>query len=249
MGSTIQFIIAGIALVLALITDRFFKDPVVEKPLFSKRKLLWVILIYIVAVIVVLYWSLLALKGIPSDRLAGSLADITPQLLIIVLILFIQLFIEKVKPDSFGFCMPKSWWVLLPPFIFFFGASMLNISTAGAIGINVLIGGTLLVLTEEVIFRGFIQNELERIFGINYMWIIAGILFGLWHIPTDFWGYQYLHLHSDLFSFGQLAMQTCGGLWAAAIYKKTRSIYPLLLFHWIGNNYHIYLFHTIKNLF
>jgi membrane protease YdiL (CAAX protease family) len=249
MGSIIQFSIAGIALILAIITDRLFKDPHVEKPVFSRRKLLWVFLVYILAFGVVLYWGLLALRGVPSNKLAGSLQDIIPQLIIIAAIFLIQLFIEKAKPSSFGFCMPKRWWVLLPPFIFFFGASMLNISTAGAIGINVLIGGTLLVITEEVLFRGFIQNELERIFGIKYMWIIAGLLFGLWHIPTDFWGYQYLQQHSYLFSFGQLAMQTCGGLWACAVYKKTRSLYPLILFHWIGNNYHIHLFHTIKNLF
>ena len=138
---------------------------------------------------------------------------------------------------------------LILPFIFFFGSSLLNINWAREIKISVFIGGTLLVITEEILFRRFIQNELERTFGIRYMWIIAGILFGLWHVPADFWGYQFLHKNSYLYSFGQLAMQIGGGLWACAVYKKTRSVYPLILFHWIGNNYHIHLFYTIKNLF
>ena len=125
----------------------------------------------------------------------------------------------------------------------------MNLSWARELRIILLLGGTLLVITEEILFRGYIQNELERIFGIKYMWITAGILFGLWHIPTDFWGYQFLQQKSYLYSFGQLAMQISGGLWACSIYKKTRSIYPLMLFHWIGNNFHLHLFHTIRNLF
>lgn len=248
MNSIIQFGIAGIALVLALITDKFFKNPYIEKPVFDKRKLLFVILVYIIAFGMVLYWSLLAMNGISSSQLTGSLADILPQVILIAFIFTIQLFAEKVKPKSFGFCLPKKWWVLLPPFIFFFGSSLFNISWAREMKINLLLAGTLLVITEEIIFRGFIQNELERIFGTKYIWIIVGILFGLWHVPTDFWGYQYLQQKSYLFSFGQLAMQIGGGIWAGAIYKKTRSLYPIIFFHWIGNNFHLHLFHTIKTL-
>lgn len=249
METIIQFSIAGIALILAIITDRFFKDPIVEKPVFNRRKLFWVILVYILACVVVLYWSWLAQKGVPSNKLAGSFLDILPQLGLIAIIFVIQLFAERIKPRSFGFCMPKNWWVLIPPFIFLFGSSLLNIGWAREMKINVLVGGTLLVITEEILFRGFLQNELERIFGIKRIWIIAGILFGLWHVPTDFWGYQFLHKNSYLYSFGQLAMQITGGLWACAVYKKTRSLYPFMIFHWIGNNYHIHLFYTIKSLF
>jgi len=50
---------------------------------------------------------------------------------------------------------------------------------------SAILSGTLAVLMEELIFRGFIQNELERIYWLRNMWIFAGILFGLWHIPTD----------------------------------------------------------------
>ncbi|NIO48248.1 MAG: CPBP family intramembrane metalloprotease [Candidatus Aminicenantes bacterium] len=249
MENIIQFSTAGIALILAIITDRFFKDPVVEKPVYNRRRMSWVVLVYILAFAVVLYWSWLAIKGVPSEKLAGSWPDILPQLGLIAIIFLIQLFVEKVEARSFGFCTPKNWWVLVLPLIFFFGSSLLNISWAREIKISVFIGGMLLVITEEILFRGFIQNELERTFGIRYMWIIAGILFGLWHVPTDFWGYQFLHKGSYLYSFGQLAMQISGGLWACAVYKKTRSVYPLILFHWVGNNYHIHLFYTIKNLF
>jgi membrane protease YdiL (CAAX protease family) len=249
MQSTIQFTIAGVVLLLALITDKFFKNPVVEKPVFSKRRLLWIFIVYLLALFVALYWSWLARKGLQSSQLTGSCQDFLPQAGLIAVIFIILFGIEKVKPNSFGFCLPKSWWVLIPPFVFFFGASLLNLSWARGMEAKLLIGGTILVITEEILFQGFIQNELERIFGIKYIWIIVGLLFGLWHLPTDFWGYQFLHQKNYLYSFGQLAMQTGGGLWACAIYKKTRSIYPLLLFHWIGNNFHIHLFYTIKSLF
>jgi len=160
MGFIMQFSIAAVCLILAIVTNRFFKDHVVERPAFSQRKLFWIILVYILAFSVVLYWSFLALKGVPSNKLAGSWQDYLPQLGLISVILIIQLGVEKVKPSSFGFSMPKNWWVLIPPFIFFFGASLMNISS----------------------------------------------------------------------------------------YKKTRSLYPLILFHWIGNNYHIHLYYTIKGL-
>jgi membrane protease YdiL (CAAX protease family) len=249
LSSSIQFGIGGIVLVLAFITDRFFKDPAVEKPVFKKKKLVGILIVYLLAYLMVLYWSWLARQGLPSSELTGSCRDIIPQVVLMAIVFMFLLGIERVRPSCFGFCLPKSWWVLVPPFVFFSGASLLNLNWAREMEAKLLIGGTLLVVTEQVIFQGFIQNELERTFGIKWMWIIAGLLFGLWHLPTDFWGYQFLHQRNALYSFGQLAMQMGGGLWAAAIYKKTRSLYPLMLFHWIGNNYHLHLFFSIKRLF
>ncbi|MHA1232691.1 MAG: CPBP family intramembrane glutamic endopeptidase, partial [Promethearchaeota archaeon] len=45
------------------------------------------------------------------------------------------------------------------------------------------------VLAEELIYRAVITSKLERSLGIQKAWIIAGILFGLAHIPNDFFGY------------------------------------------------------------
>ena len=246
MGNAFQFITAGIILLLAIITDRCFKDPAVKKSKFSPHKLFFVIFIYFLALIMVIYWSWLASQGVESSELAGSYKDILPQLGLIIIIFIILLVIEKGKMNSFGFCLPKNWRALIPPFIFLFSISLLNISWAHEVRVRVLVGGTILVITEEIVFRGFLQSELESLFGIKYTWILAGILFGLWHIPTDFWGFQFLHQKNYLYSFGQLSMQTCGGLWACAVFKKTRSIYPFIVLHWMGNNYHIHLFYTIK---
>jgi len=250
MQSIIQFSIAGICLILAFATNKFAKDPVMEKPVFNKRKLLWICLVYILIFIDVVYTNRLAVKGIKYYDFLQTWQGIVDALWPIVLVLFILIVIEKEKLNSFGFCLPKNWGVLIIPFIFIIGSSLLNIRSAGKMKISVLIMLIIGVcIYEELIFRGFIQNELERLFGIKHMWIIAGLLFGLWHIPSDLWGYQYLHQKSYLYSFGQLAMQTCGGLWICAIYKKTRSLYPLFLLHFIGDNYHLHLYHTIVNLF
>ncbi|RKY85363.1 hypothetical protein DRQ09_07385 [candidate division KSB1 bacterium] len=245
-----QFFIAGLCLIFAFLTDKFAKDPDTEKAVFNKRKLFWIILVYVLIYIDVVMTNRLAVKGIRYyDFLVtrwGILDGVWP----IILVLVIQLVIEKEKMESFGFCMPKNWGVLVLPFVFMGGSSILNIGSAGEMGFGLFI--MLLVgvcIYEQLIFNGFIQNELERIFGIRYMWILAGILFGLWHVPSDFWGYQYLHQKSYLYSFGQLSMQTCGGLWMCVIYKKTRSLYPLFLLHFLGNNYHILLFNTIKKYF
>lgn len=241
-----KFIMGGICLVLAIITDKFAKDPVVEKPVFNRRKLFWIIVVYILLLIEVIITNRLAARGIRYYDFLITWKGVVSALWPIVLVLFIQLVIEKEKPHSFGFCMPKNWGVLILPYVFIVGSSLLNLGSFGEIKISVLLMVIIGVcIYEQLVFNGFIQNELERMFGIKYMWIIAGLLFGLWHVPSDFWGYQYLHEQNYLYSLGQLAMQTGGGLWGCVIYKKTRSLYPLFLMHFIGNNYHIHLYHTV----
>lgn len=41
-------------------------------------------------------------------------------------------------------------------------------------------------LSEEWLYRSVLQTKLERLTSIEQSWIIGGILFGLSHIPTDF---------------------------------------------------------------
>ena len=244
----IPFIIAGICLILAFITDRFAKDPVVEKPVFNKRKLIWVILVFLLAFGACTYWSWLNVKGIKHHDILKTWHGIAPIAALIAIIFIIQVFIEKSKPSTFGFCLPKNWGVLIPIFLFVLAGSLMNIPSRG-IPFLVLIVYMLQIFMEELFSKSLIQNELERIFGIKYMWIVAGILFGLYHVPLDFFGAQHLKNHDYLVAFEQFAIQTSGGLWACAVYKKTRSLYPAVLIHWIGNSFHYYLFYSMKGLF
>lgn len=249
MDHLISLAIAAILLVLAILTDRLAKDPQEAISVFNKRKLAWIILVYALAYGVALFWNWEAAKGLPSFfKREWNWLDWLIPLGLVLFVLILQLVVEKVKPRSFGFCWPKNWRVLILPFVLFFSISLLNLNWRGSMKLHVIGIGTLSGMMEDVVFIAFIQNELERIFSIRRMWIVAGILFGLWHVPTDFWGYQFLHNRDYLFSFRQLALQIGGGIFGAAVYKKCRSVYPFFLLHWIGNNFHIYLFKSLLSL-
>ena len=44
---------------------------------------------------------------------------------------------------------------------------------------------------EEFFFRVILQGKLERALGPTRVWIWSGLLFGLAHVPADFFGPQF----------------------------------------------------------
>ena len=88
--------------------------------------------------------------------------------------------------------------------------------------------------TEEFLFRVILQGKLERALGQNKAWFYSGILFGLIHVPVDFFGPQwYSHGESFLAAFILLFGQITAGWIFGLIYSKTRSIFPGMLAHFM----------------
>jgi len=92
----------------------------------------------------------------------------------------------------------------------------------------------LAALSEELLFRGYIQGRLEGVVGSNNSLIYSALLFGFWHIV---WGLPYIgdpwfalaYTTSYMF-FAGLAGILLGGL-----YRSTRSIVPPVIVHGLWN--------------
>lgn len=87
---------------------------------------------------------------------------------------------------------------------------------------------------EELEFRSFYQMKLERIYDQKRSLWIQSILFGLIHIPTDFFGALWWNGGQDvLFSILTLGFQSLMGFFFGVLYIKTRSVWPSVITHFL----------------
>ena len=96
---------------------------------------------------------------------------------------------------------------------------------------------------EEFFGRAFVQLKLESVYGINRALIFQTIIFVLIHIPSNIFRYmQNPDLGSLIIYF---LFQTVHGFVYGLLYWKTRSIYPLIIVHfltnWMGPIYFLFL--------
>lgn len=101
-----------------------------------------------------------------------------------------------------------------------------------------LVGGIIWFLSpafvEELEFRSFYQSKLERLFTQKQSLCIQSILFGLIHIPTDFFGAIWWNGGQDIiFSLLTLVFQSLMGLFFGLLFIKTRSIWPSVIAHFL----------------
>jgi membrane protease YdiL (CAAX protease family) len=90
--------------------------------------------------------------------------------------------------------------------------------------------------TEEFLFRGVVQGKLERALGQNKAWFYSGILFGLMHASTNFFGQQwYRHGESTVNAIFLLVLQTIAGWVFGIMYTKSRSLLPSFLAHYFAD--------------
>lgn len=89
---------------------------------------------------------------------------------------------------------------------------------------------------EEFLFRGVIQSKLERALGQNKGWFYAGIVFGLIHIPTNFFGPLWEAGDASIIA-GLLLLvgQIMNGWWYGIAYTKTRSLIPCIIMHYMAD--------------
>ncbi|MEJ2251349.1 MAG: CPBP family intramembrane metalloprotease [Candidatus Lokiarchaeota archaeon] len=89
-------------------------------------------------------------------------------------------------------------------------------------------------ISEEFFSRPVFISKLERAYGINTAWFVGGLLFGLLHIPNDFFGYFWFLYGENFFnSLGALLIQIIFGFMLGIMFIKTRSLIPCIIGHYV----------------
>ena len=87
---------------------------------------------------------------------------------------------------------------------------------------------------EELVYRGGIQSKLERAVTPRTAWFIAGLLFGLVHIPTDFFGPIWVYYGQNVItSLGFFVTQIAFGWLIGIFFTRSRSLYPCVIGHYL----------------
>ena len=94
------------------------------------------------------------------------------------------------------------------------------------------------LLGEELGWRGYMNRKLEPLVGTLGTCLIGGIIWGLWHFPIDIsnylGGYGSFSFSMKL-AFGRLVLLTCFGVFLMWLTKKTDSIFPAVVAHFMFN--------------
>lgn len=94
------------------------------------------------------------------------------------------------------------------------------------------------LLGEELGWRGYMNQEMEPLFGTVGTCFIGGIVWGLWHFPMDIANYldgYGTFSYSMQTAFSRLAMLTCFGVFLMWLTKKTDSVFPAVIAHFMFN--------------
>ena len=115
------------------------------------------------------------------------------------------------------------------------GATGLNLSIAPDIwwGVIILVG-----LSEEVVFRGLILQQVEEM--TASFWtanIVQTVLFALTHVP--YWLSQ-----GQSITFGLIGFVLVAGFILGLIFKKTKSLWPCMIIHSVNNFCSVALVYT-----
>ena len=183
---------------------------------------------------------------IPSVLLFGMPYEKTS---LIYLIILTALIVEKVDVSAFGFRTRNIWKSLLFGFLFFFilgglaslGFYLLIYVFTSQIPIqyyNILPFlltmpfMTLCVgISEEGLFRGYMQTHLEKFYTSKQAILIQAILFGVWHFV---WG---LSPFDPVYMLSYVGFTFLVGLLFGYFYSKTRNLTPLVFAHGLFDSF------------
>ena len=113
----------------------------------------------------------------------------------VVLPVAVELGVHDRSLTDLGFRRPASWrpTLLLVGAGVLFGFAPMAFGFSGTESVGTLLLGLYTpVFREEFLFRGVLQTKLERVVTQERAWIISGVLFGLSHVPNDFFGFFWL---------------------------------------------------------
>lgn len=86
---------------------------------------------------------------------------------------------------------------------------------------------------EEYGWRYYLQPVLQKKFGLRKGVLLLGVVWGLWHVPLDFWYYSDTGL--PMAAAQQITCITVGIFFAYA-YMKTDNIWVPVILHYLNNN-------------
>lgn len=174
--------------------------------------------------------------GEPATSVVGTIA-LDAVLVAIAVALAAQT--SSPRPEHFGLRPTRLWpavgWALLG-FLAYLGVafvytqyvdvdqSTLDDLNADASALATVAVGLLLVVVapicEEIFFRGFLFGALRSSFRLGPAAVIAGVLFGLVHLPTG---------------PSAVPMLSVLGVALCIVYAQTRSLYPTIALHALNN--------------
>jgi len=85
-------------------------------------------------------------------------------------------------------------------------------------------------VSEEELFRGYIQTSMER-FGVFKAIVFQAVLFGLWHFVWDISPFD----PTGMFQY--ITLTFLFGLFLGYFYRKAKSLIPLILVHGLWNSF------------
>ncbi len=94
------------------------------------------------------------------------------------------------------------------------------------------------LLGEELGWRGYMNQKMEPLFGTAGTCLLGGIVWSLWHLPMD------MAVYNDgegalpdllMMCGGRMVMLTCFGTFLLWLTKKTDSIFPAVIGHYMFN--------------
>ena len=119
-------------------------------------------------------------------------------------------------------------WYLLAfvlPLIFFSARILLPMQSIGLLG-------------EELGWRGYMNQKMEPLFGTVGACLFGGIVWSLWHLPMDLAGWlEGEGTFSDSIKMcgGRMLLLTCFGIFLMWLTKKTDSVFPTVVAHFMFN--------------
>ncbi|WP_297956158.1 CPBP family intramembrane glutamic endopeptidase [uncultured Ruminococcus sp.] len=94
------------------------------------------------------------------------------------------------------------------------------------------------LLGEELGWRGYMNQKMEPLLGTVGTCLFGGVVWGLWHFPIDIANYLegYGTLSNSLeTAFGRLILLVCFGVFLMWLTKKTNSVFPAVVAHFMFN--------------
>lgn len=99
-----------------------------------------------------------------------------------------------------------------------------------AIVLNPL-GGLLQCFGEEFAWRGYLLPKLSTIYSPRHATLITNLVWGVWHAPIIWLGFNYGQVHALLPLLAQLLLCFTVGTILSLLYFSTQSLWPAILAH------------------
>ncbi len=205
----------------------------------SKREYMEIGIVYVISFILI---ALDLLIYIPSLHITENHSLSIHFFLILAIPFILEVGIHRRKVSDLGLIShaQKAWHpaIVLIGFSILWGilSVLISFPVNGLTPLALILGLLTPVFIEEWQFRSFYQTKLERALDQKKACFWSGILFGVFHIPLDFFGSIWILGDRDpIFSSITLIFQIVSGWLMGVVFIKTRSIWPGVIAHFFFN--------------